>query len=140
MMDEAPSPRPTAAQADIKYLAFVGGLLVLIVAALASLWLMERARRVNAENQLDHANRKAEGLQAVFGQMLTERSQAAIGEAIQRSDLAPKTGSLDGLPVSVFEISASAGRRIGFLPGDVIRVSPERPATSPSTRSDGKSP
>ncbi len=52
------------ARVDWKYLAIVAGLLVLIIVVLGQLWLIERSRRIQAENSLAEMYLKLELLSA----------------------------------------------------------------------------
>jgi len=116
-----------ASSTDARYFALVGGLLVVIVAALAWLWLAERARRVDAEEALAEVReRRALSLAEV---MRIGGAAPPAGEAVRREDLSPRQVTVDGRLREVFFISASGGRRMGFRGGDVIIVA-ETPAPS----------
>jgi hypothetical protein len=70
-MEPSPAPgTPGRYVADVRYLAVVGALLLVIIASLAGLWIRERVRRVQAENELAQATRKAEGLQIALMRFL----------------------------------------------------------------------
>jgi hypothetical protein len=154
MTDQDPNERPARRHCDIGYFALVGGLLVVIIATLAVLWMMERTKRLNAESRLDLAEyqlagaegkvavmtQKMQGLVSVLRPALTSGPDEAAATPIDRSELAPARGVLNGQEVLVFDIRASEGRRMGFLPGDVIRVAVSRAATSRAATGTGVRP
>lgn len=132
-----------ADQADTKYLVIVGCLLMVIIGAMCYLWIRERGKRIAAEEKLATLNSRDTKLQSVLSQLVGGEPTEAIRPAvtnlrpIERADLRPMTGTLNGESVSVFEVSASAGERIGFRAGDVIRVAAgaaSQPSPGPTTR------
>lgn len=124
-------------QADTKYLIIVGGLLMVIIATMCLLWMRERGKRMEAESKLAEINSRDAKVQSVLSQLMggepgeSMRPAVASARPVERGDLRPVAGTLNGEAVQVFEVSASAGERIGFRPGDVVRVA-TLPATSPS--------
>jgi len=109
-----------ASSTDARYFALVGGLLVVIIAALAWLWLAERQRRADVEEALIELRR-----QRVLSLAEVMRMQGGMGAqraSVRREDLTPREVTLDGRRREAFFISTSAGRRMGFDGGDVIVV------------------
>ena len=119
-MDGESNGRTGPSRADGKYLAIVGGLLLTIIVALAVLWLSERRGRLTAEAEAARLRRRQRALQSVLPG-LTGMPGAS---PIRRDDLQPTTRELDGRQREVFTISAAAGERLGFEPGDVVEVAP----------------
>lgn len=105
-------------------------LLLCVTAILSALLARETNRRGRAELALKVYQDMAKQDQQVLSNVLSLRAQAAT-PAIQRTDLSPQTVQLNGASRPAFTISPDAGRRVGFLPGDVIVVA-EPPATAPS--------
>ena len=60
-----PSRQTPADESDAKYFITVGILMVVIIAALAALWLMERRRRTIAEGNLGRVMLKYDGLKSI---------------------------------------------------------------------------
>ena len=136
--------------AEPRYLLLVGGLLVLIIALLAFLWLQERDRRQRAQTNLQVAQDKLKKVQAVLGfggasasdaeaarRFAREAAAARGGGAggiapVDRANLPAERGQLNGQPVTVLRLGAAGGKRLGFEPGDVIVVS-EPPAEEEDT-------
>ena len=139
-----PGREPGQSRSDARYLAVVGALMVLIIAALAVLWVTENYRRRNAEADLA----KYKQLSAIFGKGMPAmpleglrplQGLAADEEEVQpvrREDLFPMTMTLDGQKKTVYGLSAAKAQRLGFHPGDVIVVS-ELPATQPASAPAG---
>jgi hypothetical protein len=125
-------------QTDSRYLIIVGALLLVIIGSLAALWMMERNRRITAENDLVAANGKMQSLQtALLGKMMAAGEGAAV-PPINRRLIPSKEAQLGADRVRVFDVTSEAGRMIGFEPGDVIRVLPDQPpASGPSTAPAG---
>jgi len=122
--------RDTATAADAAsptYLMVVGGLLVLIIAMLAVLWMRERSRRVTAEKDLMELVERNQKMAGLFSQMMAGGPKGLMGHeepvrAVSREDLPRKTIALDGKSVQALSVSAAAGERFGFAPGDVVLV------------------
>ncbi len=113
----------TSRGADTRYLALVGGLLVLIVALLAVLWIRERTNRISAQEQVVSLLRDRKGMQAGMQQMMLAQKFMAV-QPVNREDMITERGVLNGKTVTLVRISAAAGERFGFLPGDVVLVAP----------------
>lgn len=118
-MDDKEQPQQGQSM-DTRYLAVVGVLLVMIIASLAALWLMERQRRVAAQQQLAEAgNPLSELLKKVDGPapggLPRARGEAALGA----EDIIRKTPTEGGDELT---ITAAAGERLGLSPGDVVTV------------------
>jgi len=122
-----------------RYLALVGGLMALIIAMLAILWMRERGRRVGAELrcqrlQIQYQQLRAALSQLAMGQLSTPSSQPAV-TPFQRQDQVPIRVVLDGRPRDAYVLSAEGARRFGFHGGDVILVGEDTsPTTRPTTR------
>ena len=127
--------------AEAKSLVFIGALLVVIVAALAVLWLKERRARIEAEREMASLAGRG-GLQQMLGQMLQAPppmgplrpgAEAPTGPGpVRREDLYSETVEFKGRSTTVLYIAAEAGRRFGFRGGDVIVVA-EEPASLPAS-------
>jgi len=126
-----------ARAAEGRQLFLVGGLLVVIVTALAALWLVERARRARAETEAADLRRRQDA-QGVLQRLIAGGGLAAEDTpgAVRRGDLPSRSATLDGTPRTVFRISASAGERFGFRPGDVIEVAERQAESRPDDAQD----
>jgi hypothetical protein len=127
----APDAAPADGTLDSRYLAIVGGLMVLIIILLAWLWLHERVARNAAYRELVAARGNsalAMQLQATLGRGMAG-PQTRPARPIQRDDLPAETVNWNGAPRSVLRLSAAAGERVGLRPGDVVVVAPA-PATT----------
>jgi hypothetical protein len=126
---------PPAGGADKRdwHLVLVLALMVVIMASLGALWLLEKRRRTDAEGELAETVQQARQMQAAMGRIMGGGMRlgggGAVG-AVTREDLPVETRTMDGQARKVLRISASAGERFGFEPGDVIEVGkpPEEPA------------
>jgi hypothetical protein len=126
--DDQPKAKPSD---DAKFFVTIAVLLVLIIATLSALWIRERSTRREAERALAQSSQfMPNQLNSILAQMSVGRAQSMPAKPIDRADLQTGTVSLDGQDRPVFRISASAGGRMGFLPGDVVIVS--MPASAPS--------
>ena len=133
----ASSGRPGAApRAGEKYLVTVGTLLVIIIAFLAVLWLRERAARVAADGRLAAMQQRLGQLEGAVGDLVVRASGTQF-EPIRREDLPAWQVNLDGRERTVLQIGVSAGRRLGFRPGDLITVAEHRPGTQPRPATAG---
>jgi len=116
------------------FLYVVGGLLLVIVAALGGLALRFHRRAVAAEKQLASATAPSPGS---FMDLFAR--QAATVPRLQRAALPRRVGKLDDEMVTVLEVDARQGRALGLRPNDVLRVGPDvqpatRTATQPTSR------
>jgi len=114
------------------HLTLVLALMVIIMASLGALWLLERRRRTDAEGELAETVQRSRQMQATMGRIMgggLRLPGAGVTGAVRREDLPVKTRTLDGRATKVLRISASAGERFGFEPGDVIEVA--EPASEP---------
>ncbi|MBI5723060.1 MAG: hypothetical protein HZA50_03800 [Planctomycetes bacterium] len=119
------------AAGDAKFLIIVGGLLLLIIICLAMLWFVERRKRGAAEQNVAELVQYQQKLQSVMTKMPAMFPQIDLpSKAVIRQDLAAEQANLNGKPAPLFRISASAGRRMGFEPGDLILIGPEPAATA----------
>jgi len=127
-----------AGQTDVKQFIVIAGLLVLIIAMLAVLWVRERGARIGAENE---AARQSQRVKAIQRALMGLASPAESGPAettdggevrpVQRDDLPVEHVEFMGRKTPVLHISPAAGQRFGFLPGDVIVVA-QPPASQPA--------
>lgn len=110
---------------DIRFLAVVVGLLVIIAAVLAQLWLLERNRRVVAETRLremylvEDIRRRAEAEQKATGPLKREElpaDQTVIWKARTRK---------------AFRLGVEEAESLGLRDGDVVVVC-EAPASQPA--------
>lgn len=115
---------PTRPQSGAKSLMTVGILLVVIIALLAVLWARERAARITAHRDATAATAKYTRMQSALGEMLTKRLDGQI-QPVQREDLPARQVDLNGRKRTLLDISAAAGQRMGFRPGDLVLVAAE---------------
>ncbi len=139
-MPETPPDQPggTTSQPGLQ-LALIGGLLVLIIALLSFLWMRERSRRFEAEIQLAELSQSmSHDPVAQFMRKMSIRKMPAQVQGVRREDLPIRIVDLDERSRRLFRVSAAAGERMGFLPGDVIEVAgpadadSDAPASLPS--------
>lgn len=150
MTDANAAPQPTAKPPQTYaisagYLVTVGGLLLLIIAVLAALWIGERKRRVAAQRDVvqlqEQISRDRQGMaQMMIGAMGRQIGAGAEARPFQRQDHKPVAVTLDGAKREAFFLPASGGLRFGFQPGDVIVVEEESPATTSSAPSSAPAP
>ncbi|MCE5326118.1 MAG: hypothetical protein LLG01_06850 [Planctomycetaceae bacterium] len=113
------------------------GLLVLIIVLLGVLWYRERQGRLAAERRaaamaaLGAGGGQAGAVNEILAEML--QKQAGAVQPFSRADL-ERTRELvvDGRPRQALVVSAAAGQRLGFLPGDVVMVE-KSPTTAPAS-------
>ncbi len=115
----------TSGQMDSLWL-WTGGLLLLIVVALSVLWIRERTAGLAQRRQVAELVEKLRVQQDTMALQTMLREQDDT-PAVSRGDLPLRYAQFDGRQVSVLTLSAQAGRRIGFEPGDVIVVAEELP-------------
>jgi hypothetical protein len=114
-------------QSDRAFYLLVTGLLIIIIALLAFLWLRERRAGGDLQQQMAEMELAFKQQRQALGQMLVAEARSQI----DRDMLAARTLELDGQPRQALMISAKAAERIGLRPGDVLIVG-EAPATRPS--------
>lgn len=132
---------------DGVYLAAVGALLVVICAALATLWWVERGHRTAAEAQARNLRaklRQYEQFQKLGGPSLLSLAGVPPAtqpgpEPVRRDQLTVQTVEFAGKSREVLLIPADVGQRLGFQVDDLILVSrpprprpPDKPATAPA--------
>jgi hypothetical protein len=115
------APVPTVSFSG-RYLAMVGGLLVLIIAMLAVLWVRERGRRVDAEAQVMELRRESQKLNLMLSLMTRSGAAEPSVQPFQRQDQVPVAVTLDGARRDAYRLPAAAAERFGFREGDVILV------------------
>ena len=121
-----------SAAADARFQIIVAALMVLIIAALAGLWLIERNRRIRAERELAEFSQRQLQAQAMLSQLAMGGLEPQTTPRINRADLPPELVTLEHMGRTMLKISADAGERLGFLPGDIVFVA-DRPTTQPAT-------
>jgi type II secretory pathway pseudopilin PulG len=117
-------PKNETPKNEAGYLLVVCILLVVISVALAWLWQMQKRRTEEAQRALieqQRANPLAQFL-----------SQAGQQQPFPKQDAAPETIQFNGHPTPLYKLSAQAGRRIGFEPGDLISVLSDQPTSRPT--------
>ena len=62
-MDPIPRRQATGPKSEMRYLILVGGLFVLIIGLLATLWVKERRLRVSAQWDVVQLRQRVEGLE-----------------------------------------------------------------------------
>ena len=141
-MSTSQSDQRRPASSDGRYNLIVVVMLVVIIGLLAVLWMRERTRRITAETELGKYGEQ----QAAVAKMLESRIPDSLGPGLivdstgqaeswkVRLDEVVAKGDvvLDGKQRMGVTITAQAGERLGFAPGDVIIVSPR--VTAPATR------
>jgi len=146
MTDANSVPQPPAARPSqtftlsAGYLAMVGGLLLLIIAVLAALWIRERNRRIAAQREvvqlIEQNERDKRNLaQMMLGAMGRQIAGEAEAKPFQRQDHKPVPVTLDGAKRQAYVLPASGAQRFGFQAGDVIVIEEESPATTSSAPS-----
>ena len=124
-----------------RYLVMVGGLMILIVAMMAVLWVRERSRRVDAEAMVVELKRENAKLQLVLGMTMKSGPAMSAGpteegpslpriQPFQRQDQFPVPVTLNGVQREAYRLPADAAARFGFREGDVILVMPRGAPTS----------
>jgi hypothetical protein len=99
---------------------WMGGLLLLILVALAVLWTRERSAGQRYRSKLAEKEAELDQQRAEFAmQAFLQENQSPV---IQRSNLPAQYRQLDGAQVTVLTLSAETGQQLGFMPGDVIIV------------------
>jgi hypothetical protein len=99
---------------------WMGGLLLLILVALAVLWIRERSAGQRYRSKLAEKEAELDQQRAEFAmQAFLQENQSPV---IQRSNLPAQYRQLDGAQVTVLTLSAETGQQLGFMPGDVIIV------------------
>lgn len=132
-----------SAQGEGKYLVVVGGLLVVICAALAVLWVRERGARVAAESLAAtlQAQLQREQFSGALGKgMLPPGMLGAMGQGsvapVRREMLSARTVECAGRRRQMLLLPAETGKRLGFEVGDLILITePPAPATRPGATS-----
>jgi hypothetical protein len=115
------TPQSEKPKSETGYLLVVCVLLVVISASLAWLWQVQKSHT-------DAANRRADAAQQALLQQRQSNplaellSKAAQQEQPSRQDIPAQTIQFEGRPTPLYKISATAGMRIGFEPGDLILV------------------
>lgn len=137
--DAHDTPDRVPQQAGWGYLATVGVLLTAIVVLLAVLAVRERARRIQAEQQLEKDRRSMVDMQNALGQMLQATAEAAV-EPLRRDDLPSQTVSLDGQRRTLLTIGSAAGVRFGLQPGDLVLVAGEASEGGPADAAAAEEP
>ena len=118
-----------------RFLLLVGGLLVVILALLAGLWVSMRRRALRAERELARLQQRQRRLEAILLGLTSQPPPRPV----RRERLSARAVKVNGRSVRALELPALAARKLGFRPGDVILVAPDRPASArtsaPASRS-----
>jgi len=130
-------PAPAAPPPDNRFLVAVVGLVLVIVALLAGLWLRMRARALRAEADLARLTPAARQRQDVADLFRKAVKDKRVLLTIDRDRLTTRPARIDGRDVIAFGLSAPEGAAWGLRPGDVIIVAPapttaSAPATAPA--------
>ena len=142
MTDNDTSPKASTG-GDTPYVVIVGILAGLIVVSLATLWLIERNRRVEAQRRLaevaaqpgaQHKAQLARVLQAWLARQRRTEAPDGCVRPVQVADIVQMHIEGDTRRLT---LSADAGRRLGLSPGDVLHVS-EAPTTRPGGQRSGQ--
>ena len=112
------------------YLQVAGALLLVIIVCLSVLWLREHGARLTAQQQAAASEARLQKLAQVLAALPTTVPASAV-EPVNRQDLPQRTVQVGDQRRTVLSISAAAGARFGFRPGDIIEVA-AMPSTEPS--------
>jgi hypothetical protein len=118
---------------DNRFGLIVTVLLVVIIVALAGLWIVERGRRLRAETALVNEQSAGEKRMQSMGDMLVRQMTQTPSMSIQRDQLATQQVHWNGIGRTVLLLSASEGEKLGFQPGDAILITPPS-ATQPTVQ------
>jgi hypothetical protein len=139
MAESTPDKQTTGV--TIGYFATIAGLLVIIIVALSVLWFRERGARLEAEQRVQQM-RKGLGGSNLMQLLSRQRPDALAGNPENGAARVAPAGSddwsvrdvkLDGKEQSALVLKESAGRRLGFRPGDVVLVEKGGATTTPAT-------
>ncbi len=118
------------AKMNVKYAAIIAGLLLLIIAVLGQLWLVERNRRADAENQLGEMILKERVMEAAGAVAATDAAGQKTA-ALDRASLPTATVKWNGQDKTVLLLDDQTARTIGLEAGDAVMVTGDlSPATS----------
>jgi hypothetical protein len=124
---------------DQGYNILIAGLMVVIMLTLAGLWAMEWGRRKRAENDLANFAEQNRKLQQLAGlpQGGMDMQQLLNNIQPESSVVIPDRADLEKVLLKVPETEAlvldcRTAEMLGFAPGDVIWVRPQKPETSPA--------
>ena len=122
-----------AEDSDSRFSMLVYGLGGIIILLLIGLWVMERGHRNRAEAKVREAREAYTDQQKKmqsFGQLLATQ---AVSSQIIRSELPTTEIECNGKKRTALMLSASAGEKMGLLPGDILLVTPkpEQATTQP---------
>ncbi len=128
-MNDLPEAKPAEESSpDSRYLAIVGGLLIIIIGVLATLWLRERSRAAGLENEVYRLRRRGEQMQ-LAGQVFLSQYAGKV-DPLSRNEWHLEKRRFEGKLHDVFVLKASAADRLGLAPGDVaVGASPTEPTT-----------
>lgn len=94
----------------------IGMLLVMIIATLAYLWFVERRARIDAQAL---TSKVAQANNLLFNAM--ERGAPGLVAPVQPEEITSEV-VLDANKLPAKVISAAAGKRLGFVPGEVVVI------------------
>ena len=133
MSEESPP-----SSSDMRFMVVAVGLMVVVTALLAGLWLSMRARAIGAESELARLRPeldKHRDVTAVFERAVKDGWLPI--RVVDRSELPTVTVKLDGREVKALTLGARIGESIGFAAGDVIIVQPPTPTTATAPAGGG---
>lgn len=128
--DRLPADSP-ANSVSTAYVAIVGGLLIVIIMALAFLWWTERSARRASEAAANARIAAMKAEQAKRMDFMFAGAKLVAPAAPEESQ--PRQVNLDGQTRQAKLLDPQAATRLGFAPGDLILVpaSTTQPATAP---------
>ena len=121
-----------APRADSRFIIAVGGLLLLIIALLAGLWIKQRKRAQRAEQTVVTLTQQKSGMAILTRQEMQDRVSRMT---VHREDLETRQVTLDGRKLTALRLPAGDAQRLGLRAGDIVLVD-QAPttATAPATR------
>jgi len=125
--------REIQVQTGLAYQVVAGGLLLLIVAMLAVLWVRERSARVAAQIESASLRQRHENVEAILRDLMVGQDHYAA-QGIARGELPKRNCRLDGNEGELLLLDLQSARTLGLMSGDLILV--EQSGTLPET-SDG---
>lgn len=121
----------TSSEPDNRFGLIVTALMIVIIVALAGLWIIERGRRLRAETDLAEQQTAVQRKMQSMGDMLIQQMTQTPSMSVRRDQLATQPVDWNGQSRTVLLLSASEGEKLGFQPGDAILIT--HPATSQPT-------
>jgi len=126
-----------SSEPDNRFGLVVTALMIVIIVALAGLWIIERGRRLRAETDLAEQQTAAQRNVQSMGDMLIQQMTQSPSMSVRRDQLATQQVDWNGEPKTVLLLSASEGETLGFQPGDAILITHPagtQPTAQPTTQ------